>query len=416
VHALALLFVELVTGAPPYGARDNPRIAVVDAVRPTPRAAGVDVGPLEPVLAKALALRPADRYAHAGELLAAAREAMRRPHAAPVLAPKATRAPTAPETAAPSSRTLRTRTEARVPRRQVVGVSVLATVGLALVGAGAIALAPRLVARAGKSAPPPVPSPSTPPPAARSLDSITGPELAERVRRAGVSEEANASDTGGTMRFRQVMWNAKGSSPENWHVLICSLSAYGAPEHPSQAERLQAVEIAVASYRSVGMGAAYGSDADSFALVQTSAKDGAQTLFDAVFGDVPLLSRGAIPSPRAQIDASAPATRLRDLSGEELESRLRAKGLQIAGTSGGAWASSITTFARGGATGMATIHRKDALATVDSIKRAGNSAAYAIDGDTLVIVIGDASFTTKRFLSDVLAGLGAKVIELRPPP
>lgn len=78
VHALGLLFVELVTGLPPFDRSDaggDDDLATIDVVRPTPGSKGVDVGALEPVMVKALSLRPAARYADAGALLAAFREA-----------------------------------------------------------------------------------------------------------------------------------------------------------------------------------------------------------------------------------------------------------------------------------------------------------------------------------------------------
>jgi serine/threonine-protein kinase len=61
VYALALLFIEVVTGSAPG---------------PTPRGFGANVGSLEPVLTRALAARPADRYPDAGELTKAVREAL----------------------------------------------------------------------------------------------------------------------------------------------------------------------------------------------------------------------------------------------------------------------------------------------------------------------------------------------------
>jgi eukaryotic-like serine/threonine-protein kinase len=74
VHALGLILSELMTGEPPFGDQD-PESAVFEHVmaarRPTPAAAGRDVGALEPVIAKALALAPRDRWKNAGELLAA---------------------------------------------------------------------------------------------------------------------------------------------------------------------------------------------------------------------------------------------------------------------------------------------------------------------------------------------------------
>lgn len=71
VHALALLLVEVLTDRPPIVGEDSTALTVdaLSPVRPTPAKVGLDVGPWEPVLARALALRPNDRFQHARELL-----------------------------------------------------------------------------------------------------------------------------------------------------------------------------------------------------------------------------------------------------------------------------------------------------------------------------------------------------------
>jgi hypothetical protein len=73
VHALGLIFTELLIDAPAYRTGDKMelQIQVMQAQRPTPARFGLDVGPWEAVLARALALRPSERYANAEELLAA---------------------------------------------------------------------------------------------------------------------------------------------------------------------------------------------------------------------------------------------------------------------------------------------------------------------------------------------------------
>ena len=86
VHALGLLLVELVTGRAPYGDDEFAGLRAVDPTRPTPAAHGVDVGPVEPVLARALALRPTDRHRTARELQHALREARAALTAAPSVA------------------------------------------------------------------------------------------------------------------------------------------------------------------------------------------------------------------------------------------------------------------------------------------------------------------------------------------
>ena len=73
VHALALVLTELLTGQRPYDGDDSVEVfaQVLDRRRPTPARRGLDVGAWEPVLQRALALRPGDRHADATELLRA---------------------------------------------------------------------------------------------------------------------------------------------------------------------------------------------------------------------------------------------------------------------------------------------------------------------------------------------------------
>jgi eukaryotic-like serine/threonine-protein kinase len=85
VHALALILTEVLTdtSAYPQGDATTQHARVFDPHRPTPGRFGVDVGVWEPILARALAISPTDRFAHAGELLAALEKEIPRP--APVV-------------------------------------------------------------------------------------------------------------------------------------------------------------------------------------------------------------------------------------------------------------------------------------------------------------------------------------------
>ncbi len=78
VHALALIFTEVLTDRAPYDGDDLTTLygQVLSPQRPTPAARGRDVGALEPVLRKALALKPDERFRNAGEFLMALEEAM----------------------------------------------------------------------------------------------------------------------------------------------------------------------------------------------------------------------------------------------------------------------------------------------------------------------------------------------------
>jgi serine/threonine-protein kinase len=73
VHALALLLVEVLTDRAPFRGEDNTALTVdvLSTARPTPAKFGLDVGAWEPILARALALRPVERFQHARDFLRA---------------------------------------------------------------------------------------------------------------------------------------------------------------------------------------------------------------------------------------------------------------------------------------------------------------------------------------------------------
>jgi len=110
VHALALVVTEVLTGERPYG--DAQGAGVVEAIlrseRPTPGRAGVDVGPWEAVLARALARLPSDRPQTAGALWAELSSCVEEAQAAWAANPPAKRGATparAEETLAPTDAT-----------------------------------------------------------------------------------------------------------------------------------------------------------------------------------------------------------------------------------------------------------------------------------------------------------------------
>lgn len=76
VHALGLVLVEMLTGAPPYE-RGRELEDAVDPDRPRARVEGTELGAFEPVITRALAQRPAERFADGTGLRDALREAAR---------------------------------------------------------------------------------------------------------------------------------------------------------------------------------------------------------------------------------------------------------------------------------------------------------------------------------------------------
>jgi len=71
VHALGLIVTELLTDRAPYVGQTLTALfaSVLASARPTPARLGVDVGAWEPVIARALSLRPDDRWTNARALL-----------------------------------------------------------------------------------------------------------------------------------------------------------------------------------------------------------------------------------------------------------------------------------------------------------------------------------------------------------
>jgi len=104
VHALALVMVHMITGKEPFPGDDVLAVMqkVLDDRRPTPARLGVDVGAVEPVMARALARNHAERYSDAGAFLDALDEALAAPAAQPPEpAPKETAPPEAPRRITP---------------------------------------------------------------------------------------------------------------------------------------------------------------------------------------------------------------------------------------------------------------------------------------------------------------------------
>lgn len=77
VHAMALVLGEALRGAPMYSHSDSTGLyaEVLAPVRPTPAKFGLDVGPWEPVLQRALAVRPEERFGHMRAFLEALQSA-----------------------------------------------------------------------------------------------------------------------------------------------------------------------------------------------------------------------------------------------------------------------------------------------------------------------------------------------------
>lgn len=203
MHALGLIFTELLTGAAPYSGADTSELyaAILSPRRPSPARVGIDVGCWEAVLERALAFRPADRFQDAGALLRAL--------AAEV--PKVATASLSREVPSRESdyattvpRTTVRRTSGGVTNARTRTAMRLTAASLALVALGGVTS--WLLTRTGKS----VPASAAPPAtfvASRSIAPLprtgTGPVVAETTRPAeqlGEVSDAGRPTPGGTVR------------------------------------------------------------------------------------------------------------------------------------------------------------------------------------------------------------------------
>jgi Protein kinase domain len=173
VHALGLIFTEFLTDQPPYLAEDVQIFEqIIAAERPTPRAKGVDVGAWEPVLRKALALSPSERWRSAGDLLAALEANVGKPEDGAVVSAnvrdvssaanaargaEASAAPARRPTAEPGLPAL----ESPGRRRAGTAWGIAIGIAVALGGVGAVVVlrAPREAKPADVTAQPPGPTP-----------------------------------------------------------------------------------------------------------------------------------------------------------------------------------------------------------------------------------------------------------------
>ncbi|MBI5515036.1 MAG: serine/threonine protein kinase [Deltaproteobacteria bacterium] len=117
IHALGLIVTEVLTDHTPYDGRDvTARFAeALSPTRPTPAKRGIDVGAWEAVLRRAVAVPVEERFANAGEFLAALEKAL--PEA--THRPLASAAPATPSAPSGADTLARSAVETQVPRAAI---------------------------------------------------------------------------------------------------------------------------------------------------------------------------------------------------------------------------------------------------------------------------------------------------------
>jgi serine/threonine protein kinase len=176
VHALALVITEVLIGARAYNAEDATQLYsdIVGRERPTPGRHGAAVGPWEPVFARALSLRPAERFANAADLLAALEATVAEAESAWVAARDGV-APSKPRESFSGVRTdtLMGASSAAKPRaRGAWWLPVGAGLALSLLGAGVYAVTHADAEPVHPEPARPTPSPVTPSPVTPAVDPV----------------------------------------------------------------------------------------------------------------------------------------------------------------------------------------------------------------------------------------------------
>jgi serine/threonine protein kinase len=434
VHALALLFVELVCGHPPFG--DNARArADLRAVRPSPGVLGIDVGAFEPVIAQALALRATDRHADAAELGKALREAARgmgmsagqtlAPASAAFVPGRHTPAPGSPPPAGWSgterswtpdgaTRTLSTDPPQPTPT-PARGRPARRGLWMGIAGASIVALATPSVwllsQRAqGNVLPPPPTATSAPAPQAPArLADVTLVELERRITATGVQVISRMEQKDALT----VSWMAPANLVGT--AMTMRFPAMSLPPDEEAAAVLRYVGSMVRGYKSAGGGVAWAvEDHLAILLWQPGSNEDAAGRLDAVLFGILGLRRGTGAEGDAALEASAQpipevkvrAKALAELTSEELELRARESGAQVqqASHSGQRWGSIMVHDA--GQYGTLVIQHWYP-ASLDGLRSSPYAFVWVRDGDTLIW--GNGLYADAALVRKLLSGLKADV-------
>ena len=409
VHALGLLFVELVSGAPPY-AFSKSMLPVIDPVRPTPSAHGVLAGAVEGVIARATRLRPDERFADAGALCEALRSAC--------VAGRALG--TAPTEQAPVRMPAPLR-ERRVPRLVVfVAAAMVAVAGLGVVLAGRDhghrSDATDTVPSPPTETAPPVETALAPPAhvgpavAASRVCDLPAEVLKGRAARAGLTVDMwNDVDS---IRLRTASFR------DGQDVLTLELTDVADLPTPPE-ERLheqlrriaQRVDVTAKNYP----GAAYGVQGTCRIVLSGPRKSGlaghlAVLAAGATFDSQGDTVGGADPAHAALKEqrTGTLAKRLSELSPEELESRVRKTGEPVTFVTRSP--STVTiTLERHPAFGSCYFMRgagdPEALAKSFATGQPGFGVVYVAEDPVVLLCYGSSPYSDVAFLKRIVAGL-----------
>lgn len=382
VHALGLLLVEMLTGQPPYD-RGRELEQGADPERPSPRARGVDAGPLEAVIARALSQRPAERYADG----AALRDAIR--DAASALPDREAR-----------GRAAKSRARAVIAIATVLVVATGATIGSLVTRRDR----QRGGAREGASAIAPSEAEVSPPPCAWPAE-----VLEKRLEQRGFVMV-------GWSRFKDASVGVVVEDAAGTLLAIDMLEQAGDVESATSAGRVRLAQEAASLALAPSLGVGYAMSPECL-LVTKGPRADLEALFMAVRADTAWTIEGWAPdgpdpldafrAPRPASDRSAPVSFVA-LSEQELVSRVEQAGAQVYDvrlTPSRYGRSFEVFFVRDGERGMARLEHGPYARVVlqRALEADGPFVQYAIEDETALMIT---NVQDPTFADALVAGLG----------
>lgn len=425
IHALGIIMTELLCCRAPYDVTGAGPIA---ALRPTPAAHGVDVGALEPVLSRAVALTPGDRFDDVASFIAAVDEAVGPPAPVHLSTPPSGPEPrSSPSTgrAGPAGRwsgppaggTERT-AGARAPfdassgvqrgsGRAYLGIAVGALLGFVL---GAVAT--RLVASPPSAAPssaataasPSVaaPAPTAAPraaPAATRLSELDATALEARIVAAGRTIRST-----GSVRETETVSHVTLDDPSGTaSVYLVSFDPAKVALSGNELERYLLRRVALVH----ADGVAFAIDGSRALVVVAPGEEAALTLRAAVLRG---LDAAVVSQRGARIDVPR-AARLAELEYDELIARIRRTGAEVDQSSQGIESSYNFVMRRGMLRVRGFFWRRGgpkSLAALTQLSERAGLYAYASDGEVAIAFQGTRA-DLGGLPAEVLEGLGASI-------
>lgn len=366
VHAIGLILLEVLANRPPYGEGDA-GLAAIDPVRPSARRRGLPPGPFDAALDRALALDPNRRFADAGELATALREASRWTGDVSTgggLAFDATKMAPPPPT--------------RTRRRAWLLGAAAAVVLLAGGGTAAVALRSK--------------------PTIASLDIA---EIRKRMLAKGYTVLHHSRGAIDSITIRD--------GQETVQIWIDRSRPCDGAKDCRVAVRDMMIRLANTT-STTAPSFAYASDGEATLVVMTFTSARSEWFRELVLEGRPATTRGVVSKGDLPSGAGRSAARLADMGPDELATHLQKAGFTVTWTGKGqSGIVCMGAYGAGADVGSATLYDGDVPAIIRSIDGQRESYAWAQAGSRALVLRGPGKTATEASLLKVIAATDAKL-------